>query len=70
MSVQGASKTGGAGVLNLKALGAHLQEHPGTQALRGLKDELVDSGVPLDKLNPTPGLGSHDAWVKASSPDD
>ncbi len=70
MTVQRTPTAAGAGAVSLKALGAHLDEHPGTQALRGLKDDLVHSGVPLDKLNPTPGIGSHDAWQNAGTPGD
>jgi S-adenosylhomocysteine hydrolase len=59
----------GAGRVTLARLGAHLQEHPGTAALRDLKDDLVKSGVPLDTLNHTPGIGSQDAWQKATDPE-
>jgi S-adenosylhomocysteine hydrolase len=53
----------------LTDLGRHLDAHPATPALRALRDELVREGVPLDRLTPTPGTGSHDAWVAASSPE-
>ena len=56
--------------VDFTALGKHLQENPGTLAMRQLRDSLVNEGIPLDKLTPTPSLGgSHDAWVKASSPE-
>lgn len=59
----------GQGRINLQTLWAHVQQNPGTSALRGLRDELVKDGIPLDKLTPTPGLGSHDAWVGANDPE-
>lgn len=58
------------GRVHLSALGKHLQENPGTQAMRTLRDSLVKEGIPLDKLTPTPSLrGSHDAWVAATDPE-
>jgi hypothetical protein len=59
----------GQGRINLQTLWTHVQQNPGTSALRGLRDEFVQDGIPLDKLTPTPGLGSHDAWVNASDPE-
>jgi len=63
------SSGGGEGRISLQTLWTHVQQNPGTSALRGLRDGLVKDGIPLDKLEPTPGLGSHDAWVKAGDPE-
>jgi S-adenosylhomocysteine hydrolase len=63
------STGGGQGRISLQTLWTHVQQNPGTSALRGLRDDLVKDGIPLDKLTPTPGLGSHDAWVGASDPE-
>jgi hypothetical protein len=60
----------GAGRVHFSALGKHLQENPGTQAMRVLRESLIKEGIPLDKLTPTPSLGgSHDAWVGATDPE-
>ncbi len=63
------ASVGSAGAISLQALWAHVQQNPGTSALRDLRDDLVKDGIPLDKLTPTPGLGSQDAWVKAGTPE-
>ena len=56
--------------VDFAALGKHLQENPGTRGMRELRDRLVKEGIPLDKLAPTPSLrGSHDAWQKATDPE-
>lgn len=55
--------------MTLQALGRHLDAHPATPALRALRDDLVKDGIPLDKLASTPGLGSHDAYQSAASPE-
>ncbi|MDP2344697.1 MAG: NAD(P)-dependent oxidoreductase [Deltaproteobacteria bacterium] len=55
--------------ISLQALGKHLQENPATPAMRELRQSLISEGVPLDKLTPTPGIGSHDAYVAATSPE-
>lgn len=55
--------------VSLQALGKHLQENPATPAMRVLRDSLVAEGIPLDKLTPTPGVGSHDAYVGATAPE-
>ncbi|HEY1100336.1 MAG TPA: NAD(P)-dependent oxidoreductase, partial [Myxococcota bacterium] len=55
--------------VSAEALGKHLQENPGTAALRNLRSDLVAEGIPLDKLTPSNVGGTHDRWVNAKDPE-